>query len=493
MPTTPPSPRYRQAPARRTRRAVAVLLLACGLLSAHLATAAAAPTADLTFTDPAFRQCVSGSLRQPSSKPITKAQAETVITLVCEYPAVANLGGVQALPNLTSLYLDGSTVSDLTPLSGATQLRKFSAPNSPINDLSPLQGLTDLTRLEVTSAVDSLAPVSSLTKLTFLSVGGSSTSFGPLSSLTALQTLWTGSPGPVDISALGSLTTLQDLRLDVPNVADVTPLRSLTGLTKLYLNAGKADLSVLGPMRQLQELTLSPAAGSRHAKAALAGKPDLTDLVMSNVPLSSLDLLASSTKLHRLTVYTAGLRDVSALKAMPELTSVTLSGVKKASFKPLKKLPKLDDLTVFQSRLGKLSQFRGFPALTSLNLSENKLTSLKGFKAPTTLTYLNLSVNRLANIDRLTCGLRIDAFQQSVPLPKARVGRPYKLPLVGITGQTIDLGTSPSWTASGTKITYEEAGTFEVPFSASGPTQCGDSGYPEIQFSGVVLQKVRKA
>ena len=63
------------------------------------------------------------------------------------------------------------------------------------------------------------------------------------------------------------------------------------------------------------------------------------------------------------------------------------------------------------------------------------------------------------------------------------MGRPYALPLVPVAAQTVQLGRSASWTASGTSITYAKAGTYRVPFVASGQPECD-----EVQFAGVVTQ-----
>ncbi|HEY0238197.1 MAG TPA: hypothetical protein VGC37_06095 [Friedmanniella sp.] len=469
-----------------SRRALAAVLLACGLAGAPVTTAVAAPAAGVTFTDAAFRQCVSSALNQAPSAPITPAQAASLTSLVCDYPAVGALGGVASLTNLVSLDLGGSTrVSDLSPLAGMTRLRTLVAPNGRIRDLAPLQRLTGLTRLEVgNNPVRSLWPLTSLTRLTTLYVDGATwTTLLPLRPLTGLQKLSVSQDGTVDIGPLAALTKLWYLNLSVPDVTDLSSLRSLTGLTQLNLHAGAADLAPLGPLTRLQTLSVDVADGSRGGAAALTGKPALVELSATGLPLTSLAPVASSTRLTTLFLVSKGLRDVSALKAMPRLGTVVLSGVDRADLSPLSRLPALDFLSIDDSRLGPLSQLRGFPALTSLELTNDGLSSLDGFVVPAELSSLSVSGNHLGDLRTLSCDLLVNALGQTVPAPKAVVGHAYRLSLAGAPSQTVRLAASSSWTSSGTSVTYREAGTFRVPFTADGPDDC--SG---VSFDGVVVQ-----
>lgn len=468
------------------------LALAAGLTGAQLTSAAAAPSSAVTFADPAFRACVSGELGQPSSAPITKAQAASVTDLYCEVQYVRGLGGAQALTNLASLRWDAAGVFDLTPLAGLTRLRTLTVPNSPVRDLRPLKALTGLTSLTVTGPTTDISPLSSLTRLTYLNLQ-TWRSLEPLRPLTNLRTLYLGEQeGQVDISALSSLTRLRLLWLRAPDVRDLAPLRKLTGLTELLLTSGPADFSVLKPMTRLQKLSFgTPSGKGRGAKSALRHKPDLVELTVYGARLRSLDALAASTRLEELTVNLVGLRDLGAARRMTELRYVNLTGLEKASVRPLSALPRLTELRILESRLGPLRQFRGFPALTDLYLYKDGLRSLDGFPLPPSLTYLDLESNRLRDLGDLTCaGPRISALDQTVEVRRARVGKPFDLALRATPQQQVRLGSSTSWTAAGTTITYKAPGTYRVPFSASKPAACSDLN-TDVDYKGVVVQTAR--
>lgn len=419
---------------------------------------------------------------RPSS-PITAGQAASLTSLDCGELSPASLGGAQALTGLTTLTVSyGSTVTDLAPLARLTGLRELTVPLGRVTDLSPLRGLTGLTRLDVYgNPVSSLEPLTGLTELTYLDVTGSSwTTLEPLRHLTKLRRLSADQEGQVDISAVAALTGLQRLDLVVPDVRSLAPLRSLTGLTQANVQAATTDVSALAPLRRLQTLSLNVGGGDG---AALSDKPDLTELSVYGVRLPSLDVLGSSTRLRWLVAVAPSIGDVSALRGMPQLSELILSGVDRADFSPLSRLPELSYVSVSDSRLGPVRQFNGFVGLESLQLSNDQIADLDGFRVPANLTSLDVSGNHLADISPLGCGLLVNALAQTVDAGPATVGQPFRLPLASVAGQTVSLGPSSAWRTNGTSITYASAGTFEVPFVADGPPECG-----EVQLAGVVTQ-----
>ena len=483
MPASHPAQRVA---GRRLRRTVAVLLLAGSAATLAPAMADAAPVVDdLTFADPVFRTCVAANLGMPPTSPVTRAKAATLTALDCGELSPASLDGAQALTNLTSLSVAyGSTVSDLTPLAGLTNLRELVLPMSKVSDLSPLRALAGLTKLDVYgNPIQGLQPLARLTKLAYLDVTGASwTTLEPLRSMTALRRLSADQEGPVDVAAVGALTALQRLDLAVPGVRDLSPLRNLTALTQLRVQAAATDVAALGPLTRLRTLSLTAPATSG---AGLAGKPDLTELSVCGVRLSSLDVLAASTRLTWLVVASSGIRDLSTLRNMTDLQELVVSGVDQADLSPLSRLPQLGYLSVSESRLGPLRQLDGFAALSSLALNDDQLDNLDGFRLPANVTSLDVSGNHLADLSPLRCGVLVNALGQTVQVkPAARVGQPFRLPLKTVTGQTVQLGRSSSWTSTGTSITYQATGTFRVPFVGAGP-ECA-----EVQFGGVASQVV---
>ena len=76
------------------------------------------------------------------------------------------------LTALQSLRLQGTQVSDLTPLAGLAALQSLDLDSTQASDLTPLAGLTALQSLNLYSTqVSDLAPLNVLASLKFIAVG----------------------------------------------------------------------------------------------------------------------------------------------------------------------------------------------------------------------------------------------------------------------------------------------------------------------------------
>ena len=158
----------------------------------------AAQTADIS--DPNLRQAVEAALGKPSGATITKAEMGTLTELSAPNADITDLTGLEAAVNLQRLYLgheyvsaegrfiNSNTISDLTPLSGLTQLTLLDLDGNAISDISALAGLTNLVVLRL------------------------------------------GRNVIMDISALSGLTNLVVLRLWGNNISDISPLVANRGL-----------------------------------------------------------------------------------------------------------------------------------------------------------------------------------------------------------------------------------------------------------------------
>ena len=108
---------------------------------------------------------------------------------------------------------DGSGLTDLTLLSGLTNLTTLNVSGTGLTDLTLLSGLTNLTTLNVSgTGLTDLTPLSGLTNLTTLNVSGT---------------------GLTDLTPLSGLTNLTALDVSFNELTDLTPLSGLTNLTAL--------------------------------------------------------------------------------------------------------------------------------------------------------------------------------------------------------------------------------------------------------------------
>jgi len=141
-------------------------------------------------------------------------------------------------------------ISDLSPLSALTELRRLFLNGTQVTDLSSLATLTNLQILYLhRTQVADLSPLAALTNLQVLNLTGTQVAdLSPLAALTNLQILNLTGTQVADLSPLASLTNLQILDLGGTQVADLSPLVGLAKLNDLYIQgtpAAQGDLSLL--------------------------------------------------------------------------------------------------------------------------------------------------------------------------------------------------------------------------------------------------------
>jgi hypothetical protein len=145
----------------------------------------------------------------------------------------------------TKLAISSYYVSDITPLTGLTNLTELVLESNNVGDILPLAGLTNLTKLNLhQNNISDLTPLAGLTNLTTLFLGRNNISdLTPLSGLTNLEELLLLNNNITDITPLAGLTNLEELNLSNTNITDLTPLAGLTKLTWLTLNENNISAS----------------------------------------------------------------------------------------------------------------------------------------------------------------------------------------------------------------------------------------------------------
>jgi len=120
---------------------------------------------------------------------------------------ISDLTPLSGLTNLVELHLWHIEVSDLTPLANLTNLRVLTLGDMPISDLTPLVNLTNLTELRLNfTQISDLTPLANLVNLTRLDLSSNSIS---------------------DITPLVDLTNLTSLRLNNNQVTDWSPVEHM--------------------------------------------------------------------------------------------------------------------------------------------------------------------------------------------------------------------------------------------------------------------------
>ena len=259
--------------------------------------------------DPILRTMIAEELGKSSNAPITVEELARVRRLLSHDRRVYDLTGLQFATSLIRLELDNSRVSDLSPLTGLTNLdfvevhgdlsdlsplagsinlRRLDIAGTNISDLSTLEGLTNLKELVIADTnVSDLSPVARLISLEFLAFSNDTISdisgLAGLSNLTFIHT-W-GNPFS-DLSPLTGLTKLDRLDICGAKLSDLSPLASLTSLKELYLRGnGISDISPLAGLTGLNRLSLehndisdiSPLAGLTNLKWLAVNQNEISD------------------------------------------------------------------------------------------------------------------------------------------------------------------------------------------------------------------------
>ena len=169
--------------------------------------------------------------------------------------SVTDIGFAEHLVNASRISIEGSALTDLSPLSGLTKLKELSLFGSyAIADISPLSGLTGLTHLDLGAArITDISPLGGLTSLLSLDLSANSISdISVLSGLTKLEYLDLSGNELTDISAVSALKELRLLDLSINRISDISALSGLTELTSLYL--WENEISQLGALSGLTKL-----------------------------------------------------------------------------------------------------------------------------------------------------------------------------------------------------------------------------------------------
>ena len=197
-----------------------------------------------------------------------------------------------------------SGIDNLTGLEYAVNLAKLSLYNNGITDISPLSGLTNLTWLGLghNKLSDNISPLSELTNLTTLSLGENRISdISPLSGLTNLTLLNLYNNQIIDISPLSGLDNLTTLHLSWNQLTDISPLSGLDNLTSLYL--GVNQISNILP---------------------LSGLTNLTGLTLYNNQISDISPLSELTKVRYWYLWDNQISDISPLSGLTNMWELDL-------------------------------------------------------------------------------------------------------------------------------------------------------------------------
>ena len=144
--------------------------------------------AEIDIPDPNLRAAVASALGVSPSATIRGADMATLTKLGARKASISDLTGLEAATNLKTLILPNNSISELSPLKGLIHLSWLDLGSNSVSDISPLAGLTNLRLFFVAgNRISDVSPLSDLTNLTFVILNSNSISdLSPLAANTEL-------------------------------------------------------------------------------------------------------------------------------------------------------------------------------------------------------------------------------------------------------------------------------------------------------------------
>jgi uncharacterized repeat protein (TIGR02059 family) len=270
------------------------------------------------FIDYNLQSAVSKALGKPmdSIKPEDMAK---LTFLKADYSSISDLSGLQYATNLKQLCLGNNLISNLSPLAKLTKLEELWLDHNQINDttISSVYGLTNLKWLYLNNNyISDISKLQSLVNLQTLDLQAQFQNSGLYQDQHQSIT-----PKLTNISAIAYMPNLCTLLLNDNNITDLSPVQNLTKLKLLTLwNNNITDSS-------FNSIDLSKLSG-------------LTDLWLDHNHISNLSPLAGLTNLQVLSLSNNAVNDsvyngISPLSGLYNLQWLFLAGNYFSNITPL--------------------------------------------------------------------------------------------------------------------------------------------------------------
>ena len=178
----------------------------------------------------------------PESDDQAKWDKEEALTHLATIPP-----SISSLTELKRLDLDGTQVTDLSPLAGLLRMQTLDLNSTQVTDLSPLAGMVEMQTLYLNSTqVTDITPLAGMVGMQVLNFDG--TQVADISPLAGQGTLWflsLDNTQVADLSPLAGMGAMQTLYLSSTQVTDLSRLAGMAAMQTLWLNNTQADLSDL--------------------------------------------------------------------------------------------------------------------------------------------------------------------------------------------------------------------------------------------------------
>ena len=274
-------------------------------------------------------------------------------------PDITTLDSIaSAIPKLQGLSISKTSISDISRLSEAGELRMFLAADCGITDISPLK----------------------CSKMMYINLERNNIS---------------------DISIMKNMQGLLVLKIADNNISDLSPLAALPDLDTLSINGN--HVKDLAPVAKCPKLkTLQACGNGLESLESLSGHSSLIDLYVNNNKLTSLKGIENELELICLSASDNELTDMSGAENFTQLEDVNLEGNKIEDIQVLKKSTEsLKWVDISGNPVGSLDTFSGTQHLKGIYCDNTGISSLEPVRNNTELEEVSAQNNELSSADVL--------------------------------------------------------------------------------------------
>jgi|GEM_PF-1997783 len=229
---------------------------------------------------------------------------QNITSFNCGYSGITDFSFLQAMTNLTTLYMDGITIDNPSFLQNLRGLNILSLINCGISDISFCRELPSLNMLMISD--NNISDLSAISNLSLL------TSFD-------------GSRNPVaNIPDLTNLINLNQLVLNGLHITDISFLKKIPQIESLYI--GSNDISDILPLMSLPGLiNLEIAYNPVENVNVVSNLKNLQMLFISDIKIQDLSFLTGLESLNTIMAENCNINDVHVLFELPSLVNVFLT------------------------------------------------------------------------------------------------------------------------------------------------------------------------
>ena len=327
------------------------------------------------------------------------------LTELSLYDGIKSLKGLEYAINLKRLALEGTSVTDLSPIAGLTKIETLSIVATPITDLSPITNFTNIKQFGLMETnITDLSPLKNSTNLEELSVFNNTLNgLEQLKNADNIKQILIGGNSLLDLNPIKGLNKAETLLL----VEDYSMFMNLSGgtaNTKISKTnqVSSVDLTPIKDFTNLKQAMLF--GGSFNNLSGIEGATNLeTLLLIGELSLPEAESNKLSSKLELSTPTTP--IDLTPLNRLKNLQTLMMFGSSYTDLNGLEGLTNLQTLLLIED----LSLMLGMNVSELSNELEmftpttpTDLTPLKGLRNLQMLMMMGRSYSDLSGIEELT-------------------------------------------------------------------------------------------